>query len=72
MDSTKKTILIIEDEKDIAELLAFNLENDEFNTLLANNGESGIKIARKRKPDLIILAASPIACAPVEQAVTTE
>tara|TARA_B100001996_G_scaffold232369_1_gene179355 strand:+ start:75 stop:776 length:702 start_codon:yes stop_codon:yes gene_type:complete len=55
MDSTKKTILIIEDEKDIAELLAFNLENDEFNTLLANNGESGIKIARKRKPDLIIL-----------------
>ena len=31
------------------------LENDEFNTLLANNGESGIKIARKRKPDLIIL-----------------
>ena len=55
MDSTKKTILIIEDEKDIAELLAFNLENDEFNALLANNGESGIKIARKRKPDLIIL-----------------
>ena len=55
MDSTKKTILIIEDEKDIAELLAFNLENDGFNTLLANNGESGIKIARKRKPDLIIL-----------------
>tara|TARA_B100000029_G_scaffold420194_1_gene425969 strand:+ start:1203 stop:1904 length:702 start_codon:yes stop_codon:yes gene_type:complete len=55
MDSTKKTILIIEDEKDIAELLAFNLENEEFNTLLANNGEAGLKIARKTKPDLIIL-----------------
>ena len=55
MESTKKTILIIEDEKDIAELLAFNLENEEFNTLLANNGEAGLKIARKTKPDLIIL-----------------
>ena len=55
MDSTKKTILIIEDEKDIAELLAFNLENEEFNTLLANNGEAGLKIARKTKPNLIIL-----------------
>ena len=37
----KKHILIIEDEQDIAELLEFNLENYEYKTSIAYNGELG-------------------------------
>ena len=51
----KKHILIIEDEKDIAELLEFNLENNEYKTSIANNGELGLEKARTLTPDLILL-----------------
>ena len=37
----KKHILIIEDEQDIAELLEFNLENNEYKTSIAYSGELG-------------------------------
>ena len=36
-----KHILIIEDEQDIAELIEFNLENNEYKTSIAYNGELG-------------------------------
>ena len=52
---TKKHILIIEDEKDIAELLEFNLENNEYKTSIAHNGEQGLEKARNLNPDLILL-----------------
>ncbi len=44
----KKHILIIEDEKDIAELLEFNLSQSQYKTSVANNGELGIELARKK------------------------
>ena len=37
----KKHILIIEDEQDMAGLLEFNLENNEYKTSIAYNGEFG-------------------------------
>ena len=37
----KKHILIIEDEQGIAELLEFNLENNEYKTSIAYSGELG-------------------------------
>ena len=37
----KKHILIIEDEQDIAELIEFNRENNEYKTSIAYNGELG-------------------------------
>ena len=37
----KNTYLIIEDRQDIAELLEFNLENNEYKTSIAYNGELG-------------------------------
>ena len=43
----KKHILIIEDEKDIAELLEFNLSQSQYKASVANNGELGIELARK-------------------------
>ena len=50
-----KTILIIEDEKDLAELVAFNLEKEGYRPLLAADGISGLEKARANSPDLILL-----------------
>jgi two-component system, OmpR family, phosphate regulon response regulator PhoB len=50
-----KTILIIEDEKDLAELVAFNLEKEGYRTLLAADGITGLEKARAGSPDLILL-----------------
>ena len=50
-----KTILVIEDEPDIRELIKFNLKTSKYNVQLANNGEKGLKEARASEPDLILL-----------------
>ena len=50
-----KTILIIEDEVDICELLKFNLNKIGYTTIMAFNGEDGLKKAREKKPHLILL-----------------
>jgi two-component system alkaline phosphatase synthesis response regulator PhoP len=51
----KETVLVIEDEKNIAELVKYNLEQEGFAVQHANRGDSGLDQARKSKPDLIIL-----------------
>ena len=48
-------ILLIEDEVQIKESVRLNLENDGFNVITALNGEQGLELARRDKPDLIIL-----------------
>lgn len=48
-------ILIIEDEKDILELIAFNLECSGYEVLKASDGEVGLKLAKQTIPDLILL-----------------
>jgi len=50
-----QTVLIIEDEKDLAELIAFHLEKEGFRPLIAADGASGLNEARSVKPDLILL-----------------
>jgi len=50
-----KTILIIEDENDLAELVAFNLEKEGYRSLIAQDGPSGLEAARNNSPDLILL-----------------
>ncbi|HEX9078652.1 MAG TPA: response regulator transcription factor [Desulfuromonadaceae bacterium] len=52
---TMKTILIIEDEKDLAELVAFNLEKEGYRALLAGDGVMGLEKARDLSPDLVLL-----------------
>jgi two-component system phosphate regulon response regulator PhoB len=49
------TILVIEDEEDIAELVAFNLRRNEFEVVLAYDGIEGLAKAKELKPDLIVL-----------------
>ncbi|WP_243373284.1 response regulator transcription factor [Geotalea sp. SG265] len=49
------TILVIEDERDLAELIAFNLEKEGYRPLIALDGLVGLEAARKNPPDLILL-----------------
>ena len=48
-------ILVVEDEKAIADIIIFNLERDGFQTLEANDGLTGLQMALTEKPDLILL-----------------
>jgi len=48
-------ILLVDDEKDILEFLAYNLEKEGFSVSTANNGRLAIDQAKRFKPDLIIL-----------------
>ena len=50
-----KNILIVDDEKDILELIKFNISNNGYNCFCAENGEAAIKLAKNKIPDLIIL-----------------
>jgi DNA-binding response OmpR family regulator len=52
---SKKTILVIEDEKNIQELLKFNLEEEGHRVVCASTGDKGLEAAGREKPDLIIL-----------------
>ncbi len=49
------TILIVDDEEDIVQLLKYNLEKEGYNVLTAHNGADAIKIAEQSPLDLIIL-----------------
>ena len=49
------TILVVEDEREIAELIAFNLEQQGFNVVTALDGIAGLDEARRTIPDLILL-----------------
>ena len=51
----KKTILIVDDEKTIVDMLVYNLQKEGYNTLEANDGEEAVKIALNEKPDLVLL-----------------
>jgi DNA-binding response OmpR family regulator len=55
MTNPKAKILIIEDEKDLVKLIRYNLEKEKYRVLSANDAEAGLTLARKSKPDLIIL-----------------
>ena len=48
-------ILVVDDEKDIADLLSYNLEKEGFSTVKAYDGEAALKMVKTQKPDLIIL-----------------
>ena len=50
-----QTILVIEDEEDIADLIAFNLKRNDFQVELALDGLQGLAAARSLRPDLIVL-----------------
>ena len=50
-----KTVLIVEDERPIVEILKFNLKREGYETLEALDGKTGLELARTQDPDLILL-----------------
>ena len=53
--SNAKTVLIVEDEKNIVDILKFNLQRAGYQTLEAYDGEDGLEKAESANPDLILL-----------------
>ena len=50
-----KTILIVEDEQNIVDILSFNLSREGYDTLEAYDGPTGLQLALEHDPDLILL-----------------
>lgn len=57
-DSTKKRVLVIDDEADTVVYMETLLQDNGYDTLSANDGEEGLQKARKEKPDLVVLDVS--------------
>lgn len=50
-----KTILIVDDEQPIVDILVYNLRKEGYNTIEASDGLTAVDIALDKKPDLILL-----------------
>jgi two-component system NtrC family response regulator len=50
-----KTILIVDDEKDLCAILSDALSQDHYRVVTAFNGKTALQLAKKEKPDLILL-----------------
>ena len=50
-----KTILIVDDEQPIVDILVYNLRKEGYNTIEASDGLTAVDIALEKKPDLILL-----------------
>ncbi|MBB2952498.1 MULTISPECIES: response regulator transcription factor [Sphingobacterium] len=55
MSIAKQKILVVDDEQDILELIAFNLKREGYQVSTASNGHEAINVAKDINPDLIIL-----------------
>ncbi len=55
MAKNKNHILVVDDEKEILELIQFNLEQNNFKVTTVKTGEAALKKARNLEPDLIVL-----------------
>ncbi len=51
----KPCVLIVEDDKDILNLLSYTIENQGYRTLQARKGEEGLNLVRMQQPNLIVL-----------------
>lgn len=48
-------ILVVEDDKDLTRLIKYNFDKEGYHIVHASDGEAGLALARKERPDLIIL-----------------
>ena len=55
MKTENTTILVVDDDEDIVQFVSYNLKKEGFKVITANNGESGISMAKEQTPDLILL-----------------
>ncbi len=50
-----KTILIVDDEKDVRDLVSFNLEANGYDPRNASSGEEALQMIQRQPPDLVVL-----------------
>jgi len=55
MDKSKYKILIVDDEKDVREILEYNISKVGYDVLTAENGKIALEIIKSKQPHLIIL-----------------
>jgi two-component system, OmpR family, alkaline phosphatase synthesis response regulator PhoP len=55
MASTGQKILVVEDEPDISKLVSYNLAQERFKVLTAEDGEQALKVIQREKPNLVVL-----------------
>ncbi len=53
--SDKQTILVVDDEQDLLDLIEYNLKQEGFDVIKAEDGVEGIEMAREHNPNLILL-----------------
>jgi DNA-binding response OmpR family regulator len=53
--SSRKKVLVVDDEKDIVDLVAYNLSRNGYDAITANDGNAALEMVEKSPPDLIIL-----------------
>jgi two-component system alkaline phosphatase synthesis response regulator PhoP len=51
----KQTILVVDDEEDLLDLIEYNLKKEGFDVLKAEDGKEGIEMAREHNPNLVLL-----------------
>ncbi|MEM6327315.1 MAG: response regulator transcription factor [Bacteroidota bacterium] len=54
-DSDAPTVLLVDDEPDLVELLQYTLEQDGYRVLTATNGTAGLALAEAERPDVAVL-----------------
>ena len=50
-----KTVLVVDDEQDILDIVRFRLEHDGYRVITASDGQTGLTLAQAEHPDLCIL-----------------
>ena len=55
IDDRKKTVLVVDDERPIIDVIVYNLNKEGYQTLEAEDGIQALEIAMKEKPDLMLL-----------------
>ena len=51
----KRTVLVVDDEKDLVDLITYNLQRNGYEVLCAMNGAEALELAQKHVPDLVVL-----------------
>lgn len=55
LEKEQKTILVVDDEQPIIDILVYNLKKEGYNVIEANDGVTAVNMALEQKPDLILL-----------------
>jgi len=55
VDKMDKKILIVEDEKPIADIIKFNLQKEGYDVIVAYDGQDAVNLALSNKPDMMLL-----------------